>query len=97
MKGEGAMQLFLRIIGLMAGLLPGLTELIKAVERIFGGGTGAVKKDVVKATVLEALREDPSFQGIPVEVLDRVVDGAIERQLGALKKTGPLVNTAPEP
>jgi F0F1-type ATP synthase delta subunit len=88
------MQLFLRIIGLMAGLLPGLTELIKAVERVFGGGTGAVKKDVVKSTVIEALREDPSFEGIPVEVLDRVVDGAIERQLEALKKTGPFETQA---
>ena len=88
------MQLFLRIIGLMAGLLPGLTELIKAVERIFGGGTGAVKKEVVKATVLEALREDGSFEGIPGEVLDRAVDTAIERQLAALKKTGPFETQA---
>jgi len=84
------MELAFKILSLVTALLPLLTQIMKTVETIFGKGTGDVKKESVKATVLDALAQDPIAQQVPAEVLDSVVDRLIDRHAKALKATGQL-------
>ncbi len=81
----------LAVIRLLAMLLPAITEVMQAVEQIFGPRTGVDKKEVVTAVVNSALASE--LNKLPEgskPLFNAVLSSVIDAHVAALKDTGAL-------
>jgi hypothetical protein len=84
------MSMVVQVLSLVIQLLPLILQVMQIVEKQYGFGTGAQKKEAVVGTVVDIVKEAPDVDLPPTAIpfLETAVGIAVDRQVAAMNATG---------